>query len=362
MRTFAWLHGALSVLCVLTAATAGAVDIPIPLRSYLNRPGTKTKFVSKGSFALPDPNTDNPLAEGGQIAFSQGMASETITLPSTNWTALGNPPGSKGFKYADPSGATCKRVRLTARSIKGLCKPTAPGAPPYDAGSDAPISIVLSIGTATQRYCAECPNGGAQKGNPQRITKLKDCQAPAACPAAVATPSATATATAAPTWTPQTGVCCEFANGCLNAEQSFPCDQLPGGTVVGAGRVCDASGSCVAPPGIPGPCCEGVLLTIFSACGTFADQAGCEADGGTFHGSAICEPTTHCIDTCPSDASPCTAYSVLASSCRSCCDATGACAAACAAAETASCASSGDNASCAAEINAAGCADECCAP
>ncbi len=361
MRTRSWLCSGVPVLCVFSVAAAGAVDIPIPLRSYLNKPGAKTRFVSKGSFALPDPNTDDPVSAGGQITFSQGVASEAIALPNTNWMALGNPPGSKGFKYADPSGATCKRLRVTAGSIKGLCRPTTPGAPPYDAGSDAPISIVLAIGTATQRYCGECPNGGAQKGNAQQITKLKECQAPATCPAAVATPTVTATATAAPTWTPQTGQCCEFASGCVNAAMSFPCDQLPGGTLVGGGRVCDASGSCVAPPGTPGPCCEGVVLSL-PVCGTFADQTGCEADGGTFHVSAICAPTTHCIDVCPSNASACTAYAVLASPCRACCDAVGTCATACAASETASCADAGGNASCAAEVNAAGCADECCGP
>jgi hypothetical protein len=349
------------MLCGLSVATAGAVDIPIPLRSYLNKPGTKTKFVAKGSFVLPDPIADNPVSEGGEITVSQGMASETIALPSANWTALGNPPGSRGFKYTDASGATCKRVRVTAGSIKGLCKPTTPGAPPYDAGSDAPISIVLSIGTATQRYCGGCPNGGTQRGNPQQITKLKDCQAPATCPAPAATPTATATATAAPTWTPQLGTCCEFDVGCLVSESSFPCFQLPGGTVVGGNTICDASGTCVPPPGTPGPCCEGTIMT-FAACGTFADQAGCEGDSGIFHPSAICARTIQCVDVCPSDASACTTYSGPAGPGSVCCDAVGTCATACAAAEAASCADADANASCAAEINAAGCADECCGP
>lgn len=51
---------------LLTASLAQAADVPIPVRVYINKPGSKTKFVSKGTFALPDPNTDNPANEGGR--------------------------------------------------------------------------------------------------------------------------------------------------------------------------------------------------------------------------------------------------------------------------------------------------------
>lgn len=341
MRTRAWLGIGPLLVCGLAAAAVSAVDVPVPVRVYLNKPGSSTTFLSGGSFALPDPNTDNPVDEGGQIIFSQGAASETIPLPKANWSALGNPPGAKGFRYTDPSGATCKKVRVTAASIKGICKPTGPGAPPFDAGSDAPIALVLSIGTGTHRYCGECPNGGEQKGNPLQRTKLKDCLAPAACP-----PVGIG------------GLCCDFATGCSSAPSAIACLELAGGTTVGGGAVCDASGDCVTPPASPGGCCEGVV--IFPVCSMVVDQTTCESDGGTFHGSAICEASAVCTATCPTDASGCTAYAALASPCRTCCDAAGSCSAACSAAETSSCANSAANTACANEINAAGCADECC--
>jgi hypothetical protein len=355
MNTRASLCVGLLVSSAFAAAASHAVDGTIPLRVYLNKPGRKTKFVAKGAFALPDPNTDNPAAEGGEITFSQGAVSETIPLPAANWSALGNPPGMKGFKYKDLSGATCKKVRVTGTSIKGQCKPTAPGAPPFDAGSDAPISIVLSIGTATQRYCAECPNGGEQTGNPQQHTTVKNCLAPAACPSP---PATTPTTTATPTQTPDAGgLCCDFPTGCSSIPSAIACLKLAGGITVGGGAVCDASGNCVPPPGTPAGCCEGV--NIFPFC-TIVDQSSCEGGGGTFHGSAVCQPSAVCTAICPSDASACTAYSALASACRLCCDAVGTCASACGAAEASSCANAAANTSCADEINTAGCADDCC--
>lgn len=286
MRTSAWVCIGLLAPFASAAATVNAADVPIPVRVYLNKPGGKTKLLSKGTFALPDPNTDNPVNEGAAITFTEGVASETILLPAPNWKALGNPPGSKGFKYRDSSGATCKKVLVKGTAIKALCKPTAPGAPPFDAGSDPPISIVLSIGADTQRYCAECPNGGEQKGNPANLTKLKNCLAPAACPPATPIPTPT------PTPTPNTGDCCDFPTGCSSAPSAIACLETSGGTTVGGGAVCDASGNCVTPPGSPGDCCEGSVP--YPLCTMVVDQTTCESGGGTFHGSAVCEPSGTC--------------------------------------------------------------------
>lgn len=285
MRTPALACGGL-VVAILGASMASAVDVPIPLRLYLNRSETKTKFVARGPFILPDASSDNPAADGGAITFSAGPTSETLTLPAANWRALGNPPGAQGFTYADPSGGTCRKLRVTSASIKGLCKATSAGAAPYDPSLDPPISIVLSVGVSPQRYCGECPNGGVQKGNPQRATKFKECLAPGACPGA---PVPT------PTQTPGTveGFCCDFPTGCGSAPTAFACLKAAGGTAVGGGAVCDASGGCVPPPGIPGGCCEGTV--IFPLC-TMVDQATCENGGGTFHPSAVCTASAICVE------------------------------------------------------------------
>lgn len=52
---------------LLAASLAGAADVSIPVRSYFNKPASKTKFIAKGTFALPDPNTDNPLTAGNHL-------------------------------------------------------------------------------------------------------------------------------------------------------------------------------------------------------------------------------------------------------------------------------------------------------
>ena len=285
MKTPALVCGGLVLIGVLGASMSSAVDAPIPVRLYLNRTGSKTKFVARGPFILPDATSDNPVDLGGDITFGSGTTSETLTLPAANWTALGNPPGSQGFTYTDSSGATCRKLRVTSASIKGLCKATSAGAAPYDPSSAPPITIVLAIGSSPQRYCGECPNGGVQKGNPQHITKFKECLAPAACPGG---PVPT------PTQTPASaGVCCDFATGCSSAPSSIACLKIASGTGVGGGAVCDASGGCVPPPGLAGGCCEGVM--IFSFC-TMVDQSTCEGGGGTFHPSAVCAPNAVCIE------------------------------------------------------------------
>jgi cysteine-rich repeat protein len=163
----------------------GASDAPAtatPLKIYVNN-GKLIKFIAKGTFPLPAPATDDPRSEGGELftGFTP-TAGETISLPASGWSALGNPPGSKGFKYKDPTGVTCKKLMVKNNIIKGLCTPTAAGAP----GSDytvSPILIELSVGSATQRYCAQCGNGaGTQTGNAETVTKFKDCPPAPSCP------------------------------------------------------------------------------------------------------------------------------------------------------------------------------------
>jgi hypothetical protein len=243
---------------------------------YLNRTGGPTKIVSKGTFTLPDPVNSNPVLDGAAITFSDGVTSETIVLPGLNWVALGYPAGSGGFKYRDSSGATCKKVLVKSTVIKALCKSTLAGAPPYDSGVSPPISVVLSTGGTPQRYCAECPNGAQQDGNPATITKMRDCAAPAECPGMMGS-----------------GVCCDVAGGCGSAPSAFACLETFGGTAVGGGAVCDASGDCVTPPGTAGDCCEGTNSFDFCAMGGI-DQATCEGNGGTFHTSSICDPSGVC--------------------------------------------------------------------
>src|SRR5262249_42375748 len=103
-----------------------------------------------------------------------GAGDHTFNLAASGWTALGNPPGSKGYKYkglsAVPTDDVCKIVLIKPSVIKAVCKGTSltvPYTPPFQ----GPAGIALSAGTASG-YCAEF--GGTEKKNDFHVTKRKD--------------------------------------------------------------------------------------------------------------------------------------------------------------------------------------------
>lgn len=277
MRTRAILASVVTWSAMETAALGA--DQTIPVRLYTNRPATLTKVLAKGIFPLPEVTTANPVLEGGQLVFSEGATTDTIALPAAGWSALGNPPGSKGFKYRDITGATCLRVLIKANTIKALCRATTPGSPPYQAGVDDPLEITLSVGGVApdnQRYIGECPDGGEQKGNPAHLTKLTNCSTPPV-----------------PTPTPDQSVCCEAGGFCGSAPSVFGCLELFGGVGVGGGAVCDATNNCVAPPGVAGDCCEGT--NVVAVCSMNVDEASCVENGGTYVANATCSAQAVCV-------------------------------------------------------------------
>jgi hypothetical protein len=153
-----------------------STDYPIPVKVSVIKPSKLFKFVAKGTFTLPDPATDNPTTEGGQLLFAGVSGGQTYALASGGWKGLGpGGDGSKGFKF---KGDPCKAIIVKNKVIKGVCKPdTGDFGPLPDAG---PVNIILTIGTGTTRYCGAC--GGTPKGNDTKIFKRKDCAAPPSCP------------------------------------------------------------------------------------------------------------------------------------------------------------------------------------
>jgi hypothetical protein len=155
----------------------------LPGRITIIRPGTLAKFVAKpptgDTFALP---TANPVAAGGSLRiFDTGATAgdDTYTLPlGASWKGLGNPAGSKGYKYkgagtpADP----CKVVLVKEKVIKGVCLGSGVTLTPPFTGD---VAIVLSLGT-TDRYCAQF--GGETVKTDATVEKRKNAPAPAACP------------------------------------------------------------------------------------------------------------------------------------------------------------------------------------
>ena len=148
---------------------------PIPVKVAIIKPDKLFKFVAKGTFTRPNPMVDNPTAEGGSLSFA-GMlgGGQTYPLPPDCWKGLGpGGDGSKGFKC---KGTTCK-VTVKEKIIKGVCRLDTGTAVLPELG---PVSIVLTVGTGTTRYCGLC--GGTPKGDPNKVFKQTTCPAPLACP------------------------------------------------------------------------------------------------------------------------------------------------------------------------------------
>src|SRR6476660_7715253 len=92
---------ALAAALALWAGPAAAADNLIPGKIAIVKPTKLAKFVSKGTFTLPG-GADDPTLAGGSAQYFDtinGAGNNTYLLPATAWKGLGNPAGSKGFKY-----------------------------------------------------------------------------------------------------------------------------------------------------------------------------------------------------------------------------------------------------------------------
>src|SRR6185503_17894913 len=170
---------------LLSTNTASAADEPnelMPGRILLIKNGTIAKFVAKPTVAFDLPDANNaPTAEGASLAIfdTGGPAGDTYTLPAGGWKGLGNPAGSKGYKYkgAGTVGDPCRVVLVKAKVVKAVCKGGGVQmATPFtgDAG------IVLAVGTDTKNYCLLF-GGTTVKNDPTQL-KRKNAPAPGACP------------------------------------------------------------------------------------------------------------------------------------------------------------------------------------
>ena len=188
---------AVAVLALRAVPTACAADEPdelMPGKVTVIKPGKLAKFVAKpatgDAFELPGASND-PTVEGGSLRIFDAATTagdDLYPLPvqpaPLGWKGLGNPAGSKGYKYkgagtpADP----CTVVLIKPKVVKGVCRGASMTlAPPFD----GEVGIILTAGTGSKRYCASF--GGAEVKNAPELTKRKDAAA-AACPTPVPPP------------------------------------------------------------------------------------------------------------------------------------------------------------------------------
>ena len=158
----------------LVATHAQAATSLIPGKIAIVKATKLAKIVSKSTFTIPASVTT------GSIEFldTGGAAGDnTYALTAGTWKGLGNPAGSKGWKYkgtktvADP----CAVVLIKASVLKAVCK----GAGVTIGGSSFAGDIGVILTTDSDEFCAQVPP--TTKNDPGNA-KGKDAGAPGSCP------------------------------------------------------------------------------------------------------------------------------------------------------------------------------------
>jgi hypothetical protein len=168
-------------VAAVPVAPVHAADNLVPGKIIIVKPGKLQKFIAKpispAVFPLPA-GANSPLVKPWNVWFKWFSNWFHITLPSSAWKGLGNPPGDKGYKYkgAGTLSDPCKVVLVKEKIIKGVCKgPILTPDPPH------PGVVLVQIGASdlSDRYCAEY--GGTEIKNDSSLLKRKDAPAPALC-------------------------------------------------------------------------------------------------------------------------------------------------------------------------------------
>ncbi len=293
----------LAVTAISLPTLTSAVDIPVAAKTHLLKPAKVSKIVNKPQapgavFAIPTPGgASDPTIGGGSILWCRldvPGACQTFVLPAGGWKGLGNPAGTKGYKYkgsgsfADP----CKSVLIKEKVIKASCKREDLATPVGGAG----VSWELSVGT--DRYCAESSGTtlATVKKNDSKTWKAIKASAPAAC-TSVPTPVCGNAIV-------ESGEDCDGGSHCtpgctfIPTDLSIACcfggilgascvDDMPAGSgcisVVGGSKIIGAScettpDPCPGGPGTcPGMCDVGATFPAVSVC--------CQGSGSCYDGT-----------------------------------------------------------------------------
>lgn len=132
-------------------------------------------------------SADDPTTAGGKLRMVNPGTMETATfnLPAGSWRGLGNPPGSKGYKYSDAAtvNGPCKTVLVKpGKTFKAFCKATSsPIAFSLDEATQASLTLSLQLGLA-EPQCANfvgtiARNQGTGNPGPLGIFVAKDARA-----------------------------------------------------------------------------------------------------------------------------------------------------------------------------------------
>jgi dienelactone hydrolase len=151
----------LAVLVVLAAVVAEAVDHPVGHRLSVSRyssaaVGGQFKLVVRAGedgnpaqLAVPA----DPQSGGRFVAVERDGGSFLDPLTAGTWTGLGQPPGSRGWKYRNPgapAGGAVAVLKISERAVKLVARST--GGMPLPTAGNGDLHAYLQVGA--NRYCA----------------------------------------------------------------------------------------------------------------------------------------------------------------------------------------------------------------
>ncbi len=158
----------------------------IAARERPGEPDSRRISVGVRAAVLPVPSPGSPgdpTLHGAELRLGNPISGEggVIALPAAGWRGLGNPAGSRGWRYRDPGGTfgPCTGVTLLeGRSLRIRCS----GAglrPSLDEAGQGMVAVELGLGSAGP-YCVAF--GGEVVRDRPGLFRARRAPAPALCP------------------------------------------------------------------------------------------------------------------------------------------------------------------------------------
>ncbi len=172
---------------VVRSAPAPSLRHRLQLRRGRQRRRPLFKLVARagadGNAAIL-PTPADPTGLGSFVAIERDGGSLVDSLRAGEWTGLGNPPGSKGWKYrnkAAPSGGAVAVLSINDRTVKLIARSTG-GMPSPDA-PNGDIQAFLQLGDELYCTVAQAPHANEVD---DRLVKSSRQPPPAICSGACA--------------------------------------------------------------------------------------------------------------------------------------------------------------------------------
>ena len=131
-----------------------------------------------------DPTCAGAGGGGGAVRVNGGPGNDfTIPLPCAGWRVVGGSNFNPDFRYSDPTGATCRTVRVKhGHRLRVQCK--GPQMAYVLGTAQGNIDVTLRLGTGPDRNCSTFgppPTRVVADGSNGKKYLAKDAPAPASC-------------------------------------------------------------------------------------------------------------------------------------------------------------------------------------